>query len=225
MAFVLVQHLSPDHKSMLANLIGRATTMPVLEAENNMPIASNTVYVIPPDATLTLNQRSLHVTRPAPPRERRRPIDAFFSSLAEQHGENAICIVLSGTGSDGTLGLKTIKEHGGLTFAQAEIDHTAKSGMPQSATATGLVDEVMPVEEMAARLPGLPKSLAKGREPKKAATGPVSTRPITSPRSARSCAQGSVTISANTRRRLWSVAFSVGCKSCKSIRYRLTLLA
>jgi two-component system, chemotaxis family, CheB/CheR fusion protein len=152
MAFVLVQHLSPDHKSMLANLIGRATTMPVLEAENNMPIASNTVYVIPPDATLTLNQRSLHVTRPAPPRERRRPIDAFFSSLAEQHGENAICIVLSGTGSDGTLGLKTIKEHGGLTFAQAEIDHTAKSGMPQSATATGLVDEVMPVEEMAARL-------------------------------------------------------------------------
>jgi two-component system, chemotaxis family, CheB/CheR fusion protein len=152
MAFVLVQHLSPDHKSMLANLIGRATTMPVLEAENNMPIASNTVYVIPPDATLTLNQRSLHVTKPAPPRERRRPIDAFFSSLAEQHGENAICIVLSGTGSDGTLGLKTIKEHGGLTFAQAEIDHTAKSGMPQSATATGLVDEVMPVEEMAARL-------------------------------------------------------------------------
>lgn len=68
MAFVLVQHLSPDHKSMLANLIGRATTMPVVEAENNMPIASNTAYVIPPDATLTLKQRSLHVSRPAPPR-------------------------------------------------------------------------------------------------------------------------------------------------------------
>ena len=152
MAFVLVQHLSPDHKSMLADLIGRSTTMPVVEAENNMPIASNTVYVIPPDATLTLKQRSLHVSRPAPPRERRRPIDTFFSSLAEEHGENAICIVLSGTGSDGTLGLKTIKEHGGLTFAQAEIDHTAKSGMPQSATATGLVDEIMPVEEMPARL-------------------------------------------------------------------------
>ncbi|MGB6285158.1 MAG: chemotaxis protein CheB [Xanthobacteraceae bacterium] len=152
MAFVLVQHLSPDHKSMLADLIGRATTMPVVEAENNMPIASNTVYVIPPDATLTLKQRSLHVSRPAPPRERRRPIDTFFSSLAEEHGENAICIVLSGTGSDGTLGLKAIKEHGGLTFAQAEIDHTAKTGMPQSATATGLVDEVVPVEEMPARL-------------------------------------------------------------------------
>ncbi|MGB8632251.1 MAG: chemotaxis protein CheB, partial [Xanthobacteraceae bacterium] len=152
MAFVLVQHLSPDHKSVLADLIGRMTTMPVVEAENNMPIASNTVYVIPPDATLTLKQRSLHVSRPAPPRDRRRPIDTLFSSLAEEHGENAICIVLSGTGSDGTLGLKTIKEHGGLTFAQAEIDHTAKSGMPQSAAATGLVDEIMPVEEMPAKL-------------------------------------------------------------------------
>lgn len=152
MAFVLVQHLSPDHKSMLADLISRSTTMPVVEAENNMPIASNSVYVIPPDATLTLKQRSLHVSRPAPPRERRRPIDTFFSSLAEEHGENAVCIVLSGTGTDGTLGLKTIKEHGGLTFAQAEIDHTAKSGMPQSAEATGLVDEIMPVEGMPARL-------------------------------------------------------------------------
>ena len=152
MAFVLVQHLSPDHKSMLADLVGRATMMPVVEAENNMPIASNTVHVIPPDATLTLKQRSLHVSRPAPPRERRRPIDTFFSSLAEEHGENAVCIILSGTGTDGTLGLKTIKEHGGLTFAQAGIDHIPKSGMPQSAAATGLVDEIMPVEEMPARL-------------------------------------------------------------------------
>lgn len=152
MSFVLVQHLSPDHKSMLADLVGKATAMPVIEAENNMPIAADSVYVIPPDATLTLKGRSLRVSRPAPPRERRRPIDAFFSSLAEEQGENAVCIVLSGTGSDGTLGLKTIKENGGLTFAQAEVDHTAKSGMPQSATATGLVDEVMPVGDMPAKL-------------------------------------------------------------------------
>lgn len=152
MAFVLVQHLSPEHKSMLADLVGKATPMPVLEAEDNTPIAANTVYVIPPDATLTLKERRLRVSKPAPPRERRRPIDTFFSSLAEDQGENAICIVLSGTGSDGTLGLKTIKEHGGLTFAQAESDHTAKSGMPQSATATGLVDEVMPVADMPAKL-------------------------------------------------------------------------
>jgi two-component system CheB/CheR fusion protein len=152
MAFVLVQHLSPDHKSMLADLVGKVTPMPVLEVEDNTPIAANTVYVIPPDATLTLKEHRLRVSKPAPPRERRRPIDTFFSSLAEDQGENAICIVLSGTGSDGTLGLKTIKEHGGLTFAQAEADHTAKSGMPRSATATGLVDEVMPVAGMPAKL-------------------------------------------------------------------------
>ena len=161
MTFVLVQHLSPEHKSMLADLIGRVTTMPVVEAENNMSIASNTVYVIPPDATLTLKQRKLQVSRPAPPRERRRPIDTFFSSLAEEYGEKAICIVLSGTGSDGALGLKTIKENGGLTFAQAETDHTAKSGMPQSAVDTGLVDEVMPVEEMPARLLAYQRHLRK----------------------------------------------------------------
>ncbi|HEX5509604.1 MAG TPA: chemotaxis protein CheB, partial [Pseudolabrys sp.] len=152
MSFVLVQHLSPEHKSMLADLLGKVTPMPVLEAENNTPIAANSVYVIPPDATLTLKERILQVSRPAPPRERRRPIDTFFSSLAEEQGESAVCIVLSGTGSDGTLGLKTIKEHGGLTFAQAEVDHTAKSGMPQSAAATGLVDEVMPVADMPAKL-------------------------------------------------------------------------
>ena len=90
--------------------------------------------------------------KPAPPRERRRPIDTFFSSLAEAQGENAVCIVLSGTGSDGALGLKQIKESGGLTLAQAEFDHTAMSGMPQSAAATGLVDHVLPVEEMPAKL-------------------------------------------------------------------------
>jgi two-component system CheB/CheR fusion protein len=152
MAFVLVQHLSPDHKSMLADLVGKITPMPVLEAEDNTPIAANTVYVIPPDATLTLKGHSLRVSKPAPPRERRRPIDTFFSSLAEEQGENAVCIVLAGTGSDGTLGLKNIKEHGGLTFAQAEFDSTAKSGMPQSAAATGLVDEVLPAAAMPAKL-------------------------------------------------------------------------
>jgi two-component system CheB/CheR fusion protein len=152
MAFVLVQHLAPDHKSMLADILGKATTMPVSEAEDGLPIAANMVYVIPPDATLTCKDRILRVARPAPPRERRRPIDTFFSSLAEDQGENAVCIVLSGTGSDGTLGLKAIKEHGGLALAQADFSRTAMSGMPRSAAATGLVDEVMPVAEMPAKL-------------------------------------------------------------------------
>jgi two-component system, chemotaxis family, CheB/CheR fusion protein len=152
MAFILVQHLSPDHKSMLTDLLSKSTDMPVLEADDGMPVEANRVFVIPPDSTLTVKDRRLQVERPAPPRERRRPIDTFFSSLAEDQGENAVCIVLSGTGSDGTLGLKQIKENGGLTLAQAEFDHTAMSGMPHSATATGLVDHVLPVEEMPAKL-------------------------------------------------------------------------
>jgi two-component system, chemotaxis family, CheB/CheR fusion protein len=102
MAFVLVQHLAPDHKSLLAVLLGKMTAMPVTEAEDGMSVVANRVYVIPPDATLTYKNGLLRVSRPAPPRERRRPIDTFFSSLAEDQGENAVCIVLSGTGSDGT---------------------------------------------------------------------------------------------------------------------------
>jgi two-component system, chemotaxis family, CheB/CheR fusion protein len=152
MAFVLVQHLAPTHKSILADLLGKVTVMPVIEAEDGTPAEANRVYVIPPDATLTFEDRTLRVTRPAPPRGRRRPIDTFFSSLAEDQGENAVCIVLSGTGSDGTLGLKAIKEHGGLALAQAEFDHMAVSGMPHSAVATGVVDDVMRVEDMPARL-------------------------------------------------------------------------
>ncbi|MDR6874515.1 two-component system CheB/CheR fusion protein [Bosea sp. BE125] len=152
MSFVLVQHLAPDHKSMLTDLLGQATGMRVLEAEDGVMAAADTVYVIPPDATLILRDRRLRVTKPAPPRALRRPIDTFFTSLAEDQGENAVCIVLAGTGNDGALGLSAVKENGGLTLAQAEFDHIAMSGMPQSATATGFVDEVMPVEQMPARL-------------------------------------------------------------------------
>ena len=152
MSFVLVQHLAPDHKSILTDLLRQVTDMPVVEAKDGVKVAANTVYVIPPDATLTLLDRRLRVETPAPPRVRRRPIDSFFSSLAQDQGENAVCIVLSGTGSDGALGLAAVKQNGGLTLAQAEFDHVVMSGMPQSASATGFVDEVMPVEEMPARL-------------------------------------------------------------------------
>lgn len=152
MAFVLVQHLSPDHKSMLSELLGRTTAMPVVEATDGMALTADSVFIIPPDATLTISDGHLQVARPAPPRDRRRPIDTFFQSLAEDQGRNAIGIVLSGTGSDGTLGLAAIKEHGGLTLAQAEFDHHALPGMPQSATSTGQVDSVLPVEEMPAQL-------------------------------------------------------------------------
>lgn len=152
MAFVLVQHLDPHYKSMLVDLLGRHTAMTVAEAEDRVRVVANRVIVIPPDATLTIRNGVLRVTKPAPAREHRRPIDTFFSSLAEDQGERAVCIVLSGTGTDGTLGLRTIKEHGGLTMAQAEFDSSAMSGMPHSAAATGLVDHIMPVEDMPATL-------------------------------------------------------------------------
>ena len=152
MAFVLVQHLDPSHESMLVELLGRHTAMTVTEAESRMRATANRVFVIPPNATLTIRDGVLQVTHPAPAREHRRPIDTFFCSLAEDQGERAVCIVMSGTGSDGTLGLRAIKEHGGLTLAQAGSDSTAMSGMPQSAAATGLVDHIMPVEDMAATL-------------------------------------------------------------------------
>ena len=152
MAFVLVQHLAPDHKSILTELLGKVSPMPVVEAQDGMPVDADRVFVIAPDSTLAIKDRRLQVSKPAPPRDRRRPIDTFFSSLAEDQGDNAVCIVLAGTGSDGSLGLKAIKEHGGLTLAQAEVDHIAMGGMPHNAAITGLVDHVLKVEEMPAKL-------------------------------------------------------------------------
>ncbi len=152
MAYVLVQHLSPDHKSMLADLLGKSTSMPVIEAVDGVQVTANNVFVIPPDATMTISGGHLLVVKPAPPRHTRRPIDTFLQSLAADQGENAICIILSGTGSDGTLGSAAIRENGGLTLAQAEYDSHALPGMPQSAAASGQVDEVLAVEAMPARL-------------------------------------------------------------------------
>jgi two-component system CheB/CheR fusion protein len=166
MAFVLIQHLAPDHVSMLAELLGRSTQMKVSQAENGMKIEANQVYIIPPDATLTVEKRHLVVTSPAPPREYRRPIDTFFFSLAQDQGEKAVCIILSGTGSDGSLGVTAIKEQGGLTFAQAEFDHQAKNGMPKSANATGAVDHLLQVEAMPAMLMEYQQHLRKV-QPKK----------------------------------------------------------
>lgn len=148
MAFVLVQHLDPHHKSALADILSQATEMAVAEAADGVAVEADRVYIIPPDATLTIEDGVLRVSKPAPPRDRRRPIDSFLASLAEDQGENAVCIVLSGFGSDGTLGLAAVKEHGGLTLAQAEADSTAMEGMPSSAATTGLVDHVLPIEKM-----------------------------------------------------------------------------
>jgi two-component system CheB/CheR fusion protein len=152
MAFVLVQHLDPGHKSMLVELLRPHTAMEVVEAKDKVALTANLIHVIPPNATLTLEGDRLRVSVPAPAREYRRPIDTFFASLAENQEDCAVGIVLSGVGSDGSLGIKAIKEYGGFTLAQAEFDETAMIGMPRSAAATGLVDHVASVENLPAKL-------------------------------------------------------------------------
>jgi two-component system CheB/CheR fusion protein len=152
MSFVLVQHLDPHFCSTLVELLAPHTSMRVSHAEDGARLVGDCVYVIPPDATLTIADCVLHVTKPAPPRTHRRPIDSFFTSLAEDQKDRAVCIVLSGLGSDGTEGLRAINLNGGLTLAQAEFDETAMKGMPTNAAATGLVDHIVLVEDMPKKL-------------------------------------------------------------------------
>jgi two-component system CheB/CheR fusion protein len=151
MAFVVIQHLSPKHKSLMAEILQRITPMKVTQIEDGMRIEPNRVYLNVPDKETALFNSVFQLTDPVSREGFRLPIDYFFRSLAEDHAERAICVILSGTGSDGTLGLKAIKEKGGMSMAQEE--HQAKyAGMPQSAIETGLVDLVLPVEKMSKEL-------------------------------------------------------------------------
>lgn len=151
LAYVLIQHLDPNHESMLAELLSRRTTMPVRQVIDGMEIEPNNVYLIPPNASLVIEKARLHLSDFSEPRGFRRPIDVFFRSLAADQGANAACVVLSGTGADGSEGLRAVKEAGGLTLVQEPA--TAKyDGMPKSAVATGLVDKVMNVSDMPAAI-------------------------------------------------------------------------
>lgn len=151
MAFVLVQHLARDHKSILSELIRRYTRMEVFEVEHGMVVKPNCAYIIPPNRDMALANGALQLLEPTMARGIRLPIDFFFRSLAQDQHERAICIVLSGTGSDGTLGLRAVKGEGGMVMVQlpesAEYD-----GMPRNAIATGLVDFVLAANDMPAQL-------------------------------------------------------------------------
>ena len=151
MAFVLVQHLAPDHKSMLAELISRFTPMPVYEVADGMVVEPNSVYVIAPNHDMAFVGGTLQLLEPGAPRGQRLPLDFFFRSLAQDQHSRAIGIVLSGTGSDGAQGVRAIKGEGGMVMAQS-FDSTQYDGMPRSAVATGLVDYVLPPADMAAQL-------------------------------------------------------------------------
>jgi two-component system, chemotaxis family, CheB/CheR fusion protein len=151
MAFVLVQHLAPNHKSILADLVRRYTRMQVFEVEDGMAVRPNCAYIIPPNRDMAILNGTLLLLEPSSPRGMRLPIDYFFRSLAQDQREQAICIVLSGSGSDGMLGVRAIKGEGGMVMAQ-EPETAEYDNMPRSAIATGLVDYVLPPAEMAAQL-------------------------------------------------------------------------
>jgi two-component system CheB/CheR fusion protein len=151
MAFVLVQHLAPDHTSILTDLIRRYTRMQVFEVKDGMVVQPDCVYIIPPNRDMAFINGVLTLLEPAMPRGQRLPIDFFFRSLAQDQHERAIGVVLSGTGSDGTLGVRAIKGEGGMVMVQ-KIHSTEYDGMPCNAIATGLVDFELLPKEMPAKI-------------------------------------------------------------------------
>jgi two-component system CheB/CheR fusion protein len=148
MAFVVIAHLDPKLKSALSDVLGRATAMPVEMVTKPVEISPDHVYVIAPDSQLRVSSGRLV---PSPRPDHSTPVDELFLSMAEECRSRAVCIVLSGTGTDGTLGIKAAKETGGLTIAQAS-ESAEYPGMPRSAVATGQVDIVLPVEQMPGKL-------------------------------------------------------------------------
>jgi two-component system CheB/CheR fusion protein len=151
MAFVLVVHLDPGHTSMMPELLKRHTAMNVIEAQDGMTVEPNRVYVIPPNKDMSIFGRVLQIAAPAQMRGLRMPIDFFFRSLAEDQGEKAISVILSGTGSDGTLGMRAIHGAGGMCMVQ-DPETARYDGMPRSAIITGLADYVVPAEKMPEQL-------------------------------------------------------------------------
>jgi two-component system CheB/CheR fusion protein len=191
LAFVVVMHLSPDYESNLALIIQQRTRMPVQQVTESVLVEANHVYVIPPNRHLTVVDGTLYLVKPQQPPGVRVAIDLFFRTLSVAFGPRAVCIVLSGTDSDGAIGIKHIKEQGGVTIVQdpgeAEYD-----SMPRSALATGMVDWVLPVAEMPARLvqfasnelriqlpPDTPEAEETGEADAQNSGGPLTTRQTT----------------------------------------------
>ena len=151
MAFVVILHLSPKHRSSAASILQRTTRMPVVQVTSRVQIEPGHVYVIAPNVHLTMMDGLLIVEDLQRPRGQHVAIDLFFRTLAQVHRERSIAIVLSGTGSDGAVGLSRVKEQGGVTIVQSP-DDAEHEGMPLAAIRTGAVDFVMPVVEMPQKL-------------------------------------------------------------------------
>jgi two-component system CheB/CheR fusion protein len=151
LAFVVVMHLSPDYESNLPSVIRQKTSMPVIQIRDPEKVKPNHIYVIPPSKQLTFEDGALHLIEPQQALGRRVTIDLFFRTLAQAYGQRSICVILSGTDSDGVIGLKHVRAQGGVTIAQepTEAEHDS---MPATAISTGMVDWVLRVAEMPAKL-------------------------------------------------------------------------
>src|SRR5215467_11876681 len=150
-ALVFVQHLAPQHESALVPLLSGQSALPVTQAKHGMDVEPNHVYVIPPNSQMIIVGRTLHVNARPDDRRQYTPVDAFFSSLAESVGARAIGVVLSGTASDGALGVRDIKAAGGLTIAQ-KPESAKYDGMPRSAIGTGMIDLILKPQEIGPKL-------------------------------------------------------------------------
>ncbi|MGZ9236008.1 MAG: chemotaxis protein CheB, partial [Anaerolineales bacterium] len=151
MAFVIIQHLDPTHKGVMVELLRRGTGMRVFQAKDRMRIEPNCVYVIPPNKDMSILHGSLHLLDPVAPRGLRLPIDYFFRTLADDQQDNSIGVILSGMGSDGTLGVRAIKEKAGVVFVQ-ESGSAKFDSMPRSAIEAGLADVIAPVEALPGKI-------------------------------------------------------------------------
>ncbi|MDQ6639514.1 MAG: PAS domain S-box protein [Pseudomonadota bacterium] len=177
MAFVVVMHLSADHESLLAEILQRATSMPVQQVNETARVVANHVYVIPPGKTLSSANGHLTCSDITPDRGRRVAVDLFFRTLADTHGPRAAAIVLSGADGDGAIGVKRIKERGGLTIAQ-DPDEAEHSSMPRSAIATGMVDWILRVGDMPPRLVEYNRVLGRLKLPPEEGPQPAQAAPV-----------------------------------------------
>lgn len=151
MAYIIVQHLEPTHKSLMVELLAEHTAMSVMQATQDATIEADHIYVIPPGSYISVVGGSLHLSKPTARHGARMPVDFLFASMAKECGDRAIAIIMSGTGTDGTIGAKAVRDGGGFVFAQDPID-SEYDGMPRSAIANGRVDVVLSVENMPAAL-------------------------------------------------------------------------
>src|SRR5262245_1936449 len=159
-AFVVVVHLDPDTRSEMQKILAARTPMPVIQVGNPVSLQADHVYVIPPDRRLHITNDEIATAEFDEPRGKRAPIDLFFRSLAEQHGDGC-AVILTGAGSDGAVGVRAVKESGGIILVQDPAEAEFPS-MPRSAIATGIADFILPVREIAERLTELVRDKGNG---------------------------------------------------------------